>query len=70
MRVTAIDPDNPQRGSITLIFNDNPLELRQWIVTDAEGRDTTVALSSVKRGVDIEIGLFLPNNIDAVECGA
>jgi outer membrane lipoprotein-sorting protein len=69
MRVTAIDPDNPERGSITLIFNENPLELRQWIVTDAEGRDTTIALSSIKRGVDVEIGKFLPTNIDAVECG-
>ncbi len=70
MRVTAVDPDNPERGSITLIFNENPLELRQWVITDAEGRDTTVALSSIRRGVDVEIGKFLPNNIDVVECGA
>lgn len=70
MRVTAVDPDNPQRGSITLIFNENPLELRQWVITDAEGRDTTVALSSIRRGVDVEIGKFLPTNIDVVECGA
>ena len=68
MRVTAIDPDAPQNGSITLIFNENPLELRQWIVTDAEGRSTTVALSDVRRGVDISVGKFLPNTIDAVEC--
>ncbi|MFO7856986.1 MAG: outer membrane lipoprotein carrier protein LolA [Paracoccaceae bacterium] len=70
MRVTAVDPDDPQRGSITLIFNENPLELRQWVITDAEGRETTVALSSIRRDVDVEIGKFLPTNIDVVECGA
>ena len=69
MRVTAVDPDNPGQGSLTLIFNDNPLELRQWIVTDAEGRNTTVALNEIKRGVDIPVRLFLPARIDADECG-
>lgn len=68
MRVTAVDPDDPSKGSITLVFNDNPLELRQWIVTDAEGRNTTVALSEVKRGVDIPVRLFLPARIDSDEC--
>lgn len=68
MRVTVVEPDNPERGSITLIFNDNPLELRQWIITDAEGRTTTVALSAVRRGVDIPISKFLPATIDLAEC--
>ena len=34
MRVTAIDPDEPDQGSITMVFSENPLELRQWIVVD------------------------------------
>ncbi|MGM0585623.1 MAG: LolA family protein [Pseudomonadota bacterium] len=68
MRVTAVDPDDPAKGSITLVFNDNPLELRQWIVTDAEGRNTTVALNEVKRGVDIPVRLFLPARIESEEC--
>lgn len=53
MRVEAIDPDSPERGSITLIFGDNPLELRQWIVRDSQGGDTTVALSEMRANVDI-----------------
>ena len=64
MRVTIVDPDSPNDGSITLIFNDNPLELRQWIVTDAEGRNTTVALSDVRRGMDIDIVKFLPARVE------
>ncbi|MEO0362946.1 MAG: outer membrane lipoprotein carrier protein LolA [Pseudomonadota bacterium] len=59
MRVLAQDPDYPDRGSITMVFGENPLELRQWIVTDPQGGDTTVALSEIKRGVRIEPKQFV-----------
>lgn len=58
LRVRAVDPDAPQQGSITMIFNDNPLELVQWIVTDEQGLATTVALSEVRRNVEINPNLF------------
>jgi len=51
LRVLAIDPDAPDQGSITLVFADNPLELRQWIVVDAQGLATTVALSEMRANV-------------------
>ncbi|MFN3259839.1 MAG: LolA family protein [Pikeienuella sp.] len=53
MRVRALDPDHPERGSITMIFTQNPLELRQWIIDDAQGGATTVALSDMRSGVEI-----------------
>lgn len=53
LRVKAVDPDAPEQGSITMIFTDNPLELTQWIVVDADGLATTVALSEVRRNVEI-----------------
>ncbi|MEO0680956.1 MAG: outer membrane lipoprotein carrier protein LolA [Pseudomonadota bacterium] len=68
MRVTAVNPDNAGQGSITLIFNENPLELRQWIITDAEGQVTTIALSDVRRGVSVPIEKFLPARIELDEC--
>lgn len=58
LRVKAVDPDAPNQGSITLIFNDNPLELTQWVVTDAQGLTTTVALSNVRRNVKLDPKLF------------
>ena len=58
LRVRAIDPDAPDQGSITMIFNDNPLELVQWIVTDEQGLTTTVALSEVRRNVEVDPSLF------------
>lgn len=54
IRVRAIDPEAREQGSITMIFNDNPLELRQWIVVDAQGLTTTVALSEVRANVKID----------------
>lgn len=64
IRMTAIDPGAPQRGQITLVFNDNPLELRQWIIRDDRNKLTTVILSSVQRGVKIRRDLF---SIEAAE---
>lgn len=58
MRVTAVDPDNPGQGSITMVFNNNPLELTQWVVRDAQGLTTTVALSNTRANVQIDPGKF------------
>lgn len=66
LRVRAVDPAAPRQGSITMVFNDNPLELVQWVVTDAQGLTTTVALSDVRRNVDLDPRLFF---IEEVERG-
>ncbi len=58
IRIKAIDPDNPDQGSITMIFNDNPLELQQWVVVDAQGLTTTVALSETRANVELDPRLF------------
>lgn len=48
--ITAQDPDNPQYGNIQLVFTANPVELRQWVVTDDTGTQTTVILNDVVPG--------------------
>ncbi|MEO1490521.1 MAG: outer membrane lipoprotein carrier protein LolA [Pseudomonadota bacterium] len=58
LRVTAVDPDAPDQGSITMVLTDNPLELTQWIVVDAEGLATTVALSEIRRNVKLDPNIF------------
>ena len=58
MRVTAVDPKEPDQGSITMVFADNPLELRQWIVVDKQGLTTTVALSDMRSNVELDPNLF------------
>lgn len=60
--VVAQDPDNPDYGSIRLVFSGEPTELRQWIVTDDSGRETTVILGTLATGVSLGSLLF---NLDA-----
>ena len=56
--VTAQDPKRPGNGSIRLVFTADPTELRQWVVTDSTGVQTTVVLSDMKTGVRLPRGLF------------
>ncbi|SEW45777.1 Outer membrane lipoprotein-sorting protein [Cognatiyoonia koreensis] len=51
--ITAQDPDNPQYGNIQMVFTANPVELRQWIVTDDVGSQTTVILNDMVAGGSI-----------------
>lgn len=44
VQVTLIRTGKPQQGHLTLVFSTHPLELRQWQVTDAQGRTTQVTL--------------------------
>jgi len=64
LRVRAIDPDNPEYGSITMVFSNLPLELRQWVVVDAQGLTTTVALSETRSNVDLDPELFVIEDED------
>jgi outer membrane lipoprotein-sorting protein len=36
-RVRAQDPEHPEYGTIELVFTANPVELRQWVITDDLG---------------------------------
>lgn len=56
--VVAQDPEHPEYGSIALKFTDNPMELRQWIVTDGQGARTTVILGNLERVGDLPSTLF------------
>ena len=56
--VTVQDPDNPQYGNIQLVFTANPVELRQWIITDDLGNQTTMVLNDLTTGAPIEDIMF------------
>ena len=51
--VRAQDPEHPDYGSIQMVFTADPVELRQWIVTDGTGSETTVILNDLQTGVQI-----------------
>lgn len=60
--VVAQDPEQPEMGSLRLVFSAEPTELRQWIVTDSTGQETAVILGTLRTGVSLGSLLF---NIDA-----
>ena len=44
LEITAVKEKDPRQGRITLIFTEAPFQLKQWLVTDAQGQTTTVSL--------------------------
>lgn len=56
--VQAQDPKNPETGRIDLKFTSNPIELRQWVITDSNGGQTTVILGDLNKGERIANRLF------------
>lgn len=56
--VVAQDPAHPEYGTIALKFTGDPIELRQWIVTDGQGAKTTVILGDMSLGASLPSTLF------------
>jgi outer membrane lipoprotein-sorting protein len=62
LRVTVVEKAHPDKGSLTMEFRDNPLQLRQWTVVDAERRATTVVLGDEEFGMGLSPSLFVYKN--------
>ena len=58
LRLTVIKGDDPLEGNITLIFSDQPLGLKKWTVTDAQGVVTNISLLGLRFDVPLNPGLF------------
>ena len=56
--VRAQDPENPEHGSIELMFTSNPVELRKWVLHDSSGSQTTVVLGPLETGKKLPSRLF------------
>ena len=56
--VTAMDPDSPEYGNIQLVFTDNPVQLRQWVINDQSGSATTVILGQMQFETKLSDSLF------------
>lgn len=54
----AQDPEHPEYGHIDLVFTGDPVELRQWVVTDDSGTRTTVILDEMETGVRLGDSMF------------
>lgn len=57
--IRAQDPEHPEYGNIELVFTANPIELRQWVINDDAGSQTTVILGELNEGVRIADSEFV-----------
>jgi outer membrane lipoprotein-sorting protein len=56
--VIAQDPEHPEYGTISLVFSEDPVQLRRWIITGEDGSQTTVVLDALAFGMDLSPRLF------------
>lgn len=58
VEVTLLETKDPGKGTLTLVFEDKPFQLRKWRVVDAQGLTTEVALLNPKPGVQFPSDFF------------
>ena len=58
IQVSLVRTASPGDGTLTLIFADNPLTLRQWTVLDAQHQETRVTLYNAELGGQFDQKLF------------
>ncbi len=59
VRATIIQRDKPDEGSLTLEFSDKPLQLRQMLVRDARGQQTSIQLQNAVYGKPLPNRMFV-----------
>lgn len=56
--VVAQDPKHPEYGKIRMMFTANPVELRQWVIVNDTGGETTLILNELVKGMSLPARLF------------
>lgn len=64
MLVELRQTDDPQAGALTLGFEENPMQLKKWRVTDATGAITEIELFQLQTGLNLPSSLFYYRNPD------
>lgn len=56
--ITARDARRPNEGSVILSFSGEPMRLREWTITDAQGARTRTQLTTLEPASGLSAGLF------------
>lgn len=67
--ITVTRTGKANEGNLTLVFGTNPLELRQWVVTDAQQRQTRVSLYDIAPGGPFPDSLFSYQGQSPIQSG-
>ncbi|HET6306392.1 MAG TPA: outer membrane lipoprotein carrier protein LolA, partial [Rhodopila sp.] len=69
LQLSLVRTATPGDGSLSLIFSDPPLTLRQWTVVDAQRRETHVTLYNMQIGGSYDPDLFEQINPPSAQQG-
>jgi outer membrane lipoprotein-sorting protein len=58
LRISVYQTDNPDAGSASLTFADEPLQLKQWTIKDSQGTEVEIALQDAVFGGALSNDLF------------
>ncbi|QCG92599.1 outer membrane lipoprotein carrier protein LolA [Azospirillum sp. TSA2s] len=58
IEVSLLETKDPGKGTLTLVFEDHPFQLRKWRVLDAQGMTTEVALLNPRTDVTFDRDMF------------
>ena len=58
LRLSVYQTDNPDAGSASLTFADDPLQLKQWTIKDSRGTEVAIALQDAVFGGALANDLF------------
>lgn len=67
--ISLIRKEEPDAGYITLVFQDNPVALKEWSIIDGQGVETRVILSNIRSNISLPAQLFViesPNLIQQI----
>jgi outer membrane lipoprotein-sorting protein len=67
LSASLINSKYPDNGSIKIIFSDNPLSLKKWVIIDPQGIKTTITLNKKERSISIDPSLFEFNGLDKIQ---
>ncbi len=54
VHISIVQKDSPEAGMVELVFNEVPVRLSRWIITDAQRETTEVRLKNLKTGMTFE----------------
>jgi outer membrane lipoprotein-sorting protein len=59
VRVKIVQKNKPKDGSLLMEFSETPLKLRNLVLVDAEGKQTSISLNNAEYGVKLPDSLFV-----------
>ncbi len=59
LQLTLTQTDDPESGSLSLAFKNDPFRLKKWRVVDAQGLITEVELFQLETGMPLQNSLFV-----------